>query len=102
MKTRLVILVSQHLLHFETAKLFNYSSNLLYLKHLLFLVDIVRKSGKHSRQGRRATAHTPIIDNNRAGLLSFDHLERPPSSSPLGKSWNQFGIVQDQTILESK
>ena len=59
---------------------------MLYLKHFLFLVDIVRKSGKHSRQGRRATAHTPIIDNNRAGLLSFDHLERPPSSSPLGKN----------------
>ena len=24
------------------------------------------------------------MDNKRSGLLSFDHLERPPSTSPLG------------------
>ena len=58
----------------------------------IFTDVLARQSAKHSRQGRRATAHKLLTDNKRSGLLSFADLERPPSTSPLGKNYDNFLI----------
>ena len=52
----------------------------------VFVDVLARQSAKHaSRQGRRATAHKLLTERKQSGMLSFDHLERPPSTSPFGK-----------------
>lgn len=55
---------------------------------MFHIIDVLaRQSAKHgSRQGRRATAHKLLTERKQSGMLSFDHLERPPSTSPFGNS----------------
>ena len=65
-------------------KFYEYS----YSSYIWFTDVLSRQSAKHGRHGRRGTAHK-ITTDKRSGLLSFDHLERPPSTSPLGNNVSQ-------------